>query len=263
MGIFDRKTITPKTFADALMGEQFWHTEIPETEIPQQLTEKAVILESFTQFVEEKLDENQSESVSFPGGEVVRKEDPTQLPLRPIFRSLEEWNKAQLAINGAQTWEMLTKSKNEHPLVLFIGETLVSLETFSNEVLPEFQVCFPVGVAELFQKMVQAMKLSPGEYVLTTLKTLETEKTPEQLFEEAYWWKPRFVVPLGAQACQAFLGPRERLASVHGKAFSLPRLPNGTEIVPLFHPSVIATNANMKKSTWTDMQKIMKVLGKV
>jgi hypothetical protein len=35
------------------------------------------------------------------------------------------------------------------------------------------------------------------------------------------------------------------------------------QVAPLFHPSVIASNINMKKSTWADMQKIMQALGKV
>lgn len=244
------------------MGELSWHTEIPEAEKPQELTEKALVLESFTQFVEEKLEENQSETMSFFGGEITRKEDPTQQPLKPVYSSRKEWEIAQSALLGEGTWDILAKSKKSSPLILFIGESLFPLEANSSEVLQEFQVCFPPGVAELFQKMVQAMKLDPTEYVLTTLKTLDSEKMPEQLFEEAHWWKPRFVVPLGAQACQALLGPRERLATIHGKTFNLPRLPSGTEIVPLFHPSVIATNANMKKSTWADMQKIMKVLDK-
>lgn len=253
MGIFDRKSTPPVTFADALMGELHWGVAEPMAAPRAELTEKAVVLESFTRFAAEKLAE--VPVIQFEGGEILKKSDPSQEPLVPRFPNRQDWELAQAKKIGA-AWERLTRGKNPRPLVLFIGETLYESEG------DEFALCFAPGVAELFQKMVQAMKLAPSEYLLSTLKTLTEEKSADELLEEAYWWQPRFVVPLGAQAAQAFLGPRERLAAVHGKTFALPRLPSGAEVMPLFHPGVIATNANMKKATWTDMQKLMKLIGK-
>ena len=237
------------------MGDLSWGAQLPSPELRPELTEKALVLESFAQFAQDKLEE--TPALKFEGGEIVLKEDPTQLPLTPQFASRPEWEQAQSAKLGS-CWQTLVNAKNAQPLVLFIGESIVDSAQEN-----EFALCFAPGVAELFQKMVQAMKLTTSEYVLTTLRTPTSEKSPEELFEETHWWRPRFVVPLGAQACQALLGPRERLAAIHGKSFTLPRLPVGTEIVPLFHPGVIATNANMKKATWTDMQRLMKLLGKV
>lgn len=260
MGIFDRKATPPKTFADALMGDLSFIGEETETTAPLELTEKALVLESFTQFAHEKLEEEATSELRFEGGEIVRKDSADQMPLKPRFPNRKAWESFQAQRLG-EAWSVLSAGKNPQPLILFVGESL-SIDPEAHGEKGEFALCFAPGVAELFQKMVQAMKLTHGEYVLTTLKTLTEEKTADELFEEAHWWRPRFVVPLGAQACQALLGSRERLASIHGKSYFVPRLPAGAEIVPLFHPGVIATNANMKRATWTDMQKLMKTLGK-
>lgn len=260
MGIFDRKATPPKTFADALMGDITFIQDESKVAEPPQLTEKAVVLESFTQFAEEQLEH--VPTFEFEGGQLLKKEDPNQMPLKPRFKARSEWEAGQAQSLGGAVWAALSAGKDPSPMILFIGESLL-VPAADPENVNEFLLCFPPPVAELFQKMVQAMKLAPREYVLTTLRTAESEKLTDELLEEIFWWRPRYVVPLGAQACQALLGPRERLASIHGKTFQVPRVPGPSEIMPLFHPGVIATNANMKKATWTDMQKLMKLLGKV
>lgn len=273
MGIFDRKGTPPQTFAEALMGDLVLDPSWVQEKLaasgaessagPSELSERALVLESFTQFANEKLAAEGSEPFQFPGGEVARKEDPAALPLRPIHGSRAEWAAAAEARVGAQTWQDMTQHKSRRPLVLFVSEAIGELPPEApGQVLPEFLHCFAPAVAEYFQRMVQAMKLAPQEYVLTGLRDARGEKNAQELFEEAWWWEARFVVPLGAQACAPFLGSRERLANIHGRFYSLPRLRAEAQVVPLFHPGVISTNMNMKKSTWVDMQKIMKALGK-
>jgi len=147
--------------------------------------------------------------------------------------------------------------------VLFLGEALRSDAVASAlpQVRAEFLVAFDPAVAELFQKMVQAMRLGASEYQLTALQDHSGERPRQLVLEEIFWQRPRVVVPLGARATSLLLGTRERLTSAHGKFFPLAEIP-GVEVFPLFHPGVILNNANMKKSTWTDMQKLMGVLGK-
>jgi uracil-DNA glycosylase family 4 len=55
----------------------------------------------------------------------------------------------------------------------------------------------------------------------------------------------------------------DRLAQVHGQFFSRKIGEKTFQVVPLFHPSIIETNQNMKKTAWADMQKIMKHLKKL
>lgn len=267
MSIFDKKAQAPETFAEALLGDLDLSHLAPAAPAPvrEPLTEKGVILESFTQFAEEKLAQAPAGVVSFPGGELAQKESKKS-KFAPVHASREAWLQAQATRTTPPLWGALTSGKG--PLsVLFIGEALRGPEALESEIAgirPEFLVSFPPPVADLFQKMVLAMKLAPEEFALTALQDAGGERTTEELLEEIFWRRPRFVVPLGARATQALLGARERLATVHGKFYGLDAIPDcGTQVVPLFHPSVIASNANMKKSTWIDMQKIMQALGKI
>lgn len=249
-----------------LAGVGLNESEVSEAVETPKLTEKALVLESFTRFAEEKIAESPAGVMTFPGGEVTKREDPSSQPLPLKHQDRAHWEAAQSQRLGSQVWQTLAQGKQVSPLVLFVGEALREESVLSQPIeaiRPEFLLSFLPPVADLFQKMVQAMKLAPAEYVLCALKDASGEKTTEELLEDIAWWKPRFVVPLGAQACQAILGSRERLASVHGKFYPTPRLLLETQVVPLFHPSVIASNANMKKSTWADMQKIMQALGKI
>ncbi|MBY0518351.1 MAG: hypothetical protein K2P81_15685 [Bacteriovoracaceae bacterium] len=269
MSVFDKKPLKPKTFQEALLGELNLESvglsgeEFSQPE--EKLTEKAVILESFTRFAEEKLAESPEGVVAFPGGEIVKKFDPSLMPYELKHSGLESWQQEQSKRMGSKIWSTLTQKKAAKPLIVFLGESLREEEALDEKGIQaslEFVISFNAPVAELFQKMVQAMKLQESEYRLMAIKDASGEKSTEELLEDIHWLSPQFVVPLGAQACQALLGSRERLASVHGKFFPVPRLETPTQICPLFHPSVIASNANMKKSTWADMQKLMKALGK-
>lgn len=60
------------------------------------------------------------------------------------------------------------------------------------------------------------------------------------------------------------LKSNDRLSLVHGEFFTR-KIGDETsiQVVPLFHPSIIETNQNMKKTAWVDMQKIMKHLKKL
>jgi uracil-DNA glycosylase len=268
MSEYAKKPAKPATFAEALMGDLTLEALGMKAEdvLPAPvLTEKAVVLESFARFAQEKIEESPTQSLQFDGGEIVKREDPNSIPYTTRFANRAQWEAQQRERLGERAWNTL--SQNKKPLVLFVGEALQSptvLDTPVEGVRTEFSLALPLAVADLFQKMVYAMKLTSEEYVLSALSDAKGERTAEDLLEEIHWWSPAFVVPLGAQATQAILGSRERLAMVHGKFFPAPRMPESKiQIAPLFHPSVIASNANMKKATWTDMQKIMQALGKI
>jgi uracil-DNA glycosylase family 4 len=265
MSLFDKKPKTPETFAEALMGDLDLSGQTSASS-PENLTEKAVLLESFTQFAEEQLSESPEGIMSFPGGELALKPTTKEGPFKPRFANLKDWSSSQEERVGSAAWQALRADK-EQVSVLFIGEAFLGIESLEADIKtirPEFLLSFSPPVADLFQKMVQAMKLNTSEYALTALQDMRGERETKDLLEEIHWLRPRFVVPLGARATQSLLGARERLASVHGKFFPLTQMEGcDIQVAPLFHPSVIASNINMKKSTWADMQKIMQALGKV
>lgn len=271
MDPFEKKAPkAPETFAEALLeGLDLSHLpQLAETRGPPRrpaatLTEKSAVLESLSQFAHEELQQSTDGVVRFPGGELVARTPAPQPAFAPQCASAADFARALEARIGALTGEALREGKQGPPLVLFLGEALRSdaVAAALPQVRAEFLVAFDPSVAELFQRMVQAMRLTTAEYQLTALQDHGGERPRQLVLEEIFWQRPRVVVPLGARATSFLLGNRERLTSAHGKFFPLAEIP-GVEVFPLFHPSVILNNANMKKSTWADMQKLMGVLGK-
>jgi len=261
---FESNRKKPETFAEALLGETSW---MPESEaVPavtkEELTEKAVVLESFTRFAEEKLSESPDQEIKFEGGSLALKTQGSYDPFVAKFSSLADWlTSLELRLNPSVI-ESLFTAKSQIRVLFYVDEIKLDIEVPATEPSREFLYCFEKDVAELFEKMVKAMKLKPLEFALSAVSFSGEPREQEDLLEEIHWRQPEFVVPLGAQATQALLGSKERLATIHGKYFLLPRLNSKTvHVVPLFHPNVISTNQNMKKSTWTDMQKMMKSMG--
>lgn len=267
--MFEKKSSKSMTFVDALLGDTDWCPLSLKPSRPQvsseNLTEKAVVLESFTRFAEEQLSESDNKTLSFPGGEIALKPKESEAEFQSSFLSFKDWSLSHQEKVGERIWQTVNRNKTNLK-VLFVAESYRPEEVLDMAEKPandEFLLCFEPQVATLFQKMVQAMKLEPSEFALSCIESKSGTRAKEELLDEVFWLKPQFVIPLGAQASQMFIGQRERLASAHGKYFPLSAITSFTShIVPLFHPSVIATNLNMKKSTWTDMQKIMQSLGK-
>jgi hypothetical protein len=253
----------PTTFAEALLGETGWLPEAEATASPvkAELTEKAVVLESFTRFAEEKIAESPAQEIRFEGGSLALKASSDQF-FSSHFQDAIQWAHSFEKRLGAEVFQALVASKKAVKILFYVDE--LKTDSLPNEVSGsrEFLYCFEKDVAELFEKMVKAMKLQTHEFGLSAVSLGGSPRMIEELWEEILWRGPTIVVPLGAQATQALLGNKERLASVHGKFYPLSAIKTKEiQIVPLFHPNVIATNQNMKKSTWADMQKIMGAMG--
>lgn len=253
-----------ETFAEALLGDTNWLPEaqpgIPAPKV--ELTEKAVVLESFTRFAEEKIAESPDRELVFEGGSLALKPQAFEQSFTPQFKTLEQWSASFEKQLGMEVFQNLVAPKRAIKILFFVDE--LKTETLPVEQIAsrEFLYCFEKDVAELFEKMVKAMKLQPGEFGLSVVSLAGSPRVLEEMWEEILWRQPVFVVPLGAQATQALLGTKERLATVHGKFYPLSAIKTREiQVVPLFHPNVIATNQNMKKSTWADMQKIMGAMG--
>lgn len=137
---------------------------------------------------------------------------------------------------------------------------------------------FMPEVQQLFFKMVKAMQVPDN--LFTTISVVESKVNDEEILAKMmaenkditinrlYHLKPRFVLCLGASVTNALLfddmKKMLRLSEVHGlfyqKKLSADFI---TTIVPLFHPEYLMVNPSMKKTTWEDMQKVMKSLNRI
>ena len=261
---FDKSKPNPSTFAEALIGDTSWLPEQDQShKQPKEiLTEKAVVLESFTRFMEEKIAESPDQQVHFEGGSLVMKEKTDEQEFTPQFAGSTEWLDDFKKRIGDEAFTHLVQAKKDINVLFYVDELKSEVAFGDSSASREFLYCFEKEVAELFEKMVKAMKLKPDEFAISAVNLNGSARELSDILEEIHHRTPDYVIPLGAQATQAILGNKERLASVHGKFFPLPTLRSkSTQVVPLFHPNVIATNQNMKKSTWADMQKIMQAMG--
>ncbi|AUN99464.1 hypothetical protein C0V70_15380 [Bacteriovorax stolpii] len=143
-------------------------------------------------------------------------------------------------------------------LVLFVGDT------------------YAEGKGEdLLGKMIQAMKLKPGEFnriqfdeklddindLAGNLTTPSAETT--NLIEQIEKFKPEIVVSLGATVTNILLGKREKLSGIHGQFFDKSAGSYHYNLMPLFHPDFLVINPNMKRTAWIDLQKVMERVGKI
>jgi DNA polymerase len=148
--------------------------------------------------------------------------------------------------------------------ILFVTESRVlPLDPEAQIPIPELTSFFPREVAELFYKMVLAMKVSWDDCgVMSFADSSAVPYGRASLLELLKKRRPAVIVTLGAQAFQGLTLSEERLANAHGKMHALPECPE-IPLYPLFHPTILIKNPSMKKTAWADMQKIMKHLKKL
>ena len=265
-----RQMPKPTTFAQALFPGAPWQTvSIKETSISEAkkpgFTEKKQVLESLERFAHEKATETASPVIKIPGGEVVIRPEPAWDGLAS-FGNLQAL-KDSLSLDQ-RPLDILLKHKVPGTVkAIFVTETFRPWQEIEGELkggfIDELLMGFPLKTAELFERMILAMKLTPEEVLLYPVE-VEGKNLAEEVMSLAGFLKPEVIITLGAKATQKILKSNDRLSLIHGQFFprSLGEL-GSYQVVPLFHPSIIETNQNMKKTAWTDMQKIMKHLKKL
>lgn len=127
-----------------------------------------------------------------------------------------------------------------------------------------------VGEAgELLSKIIQAMGFAREEiYVCTLLKCRPPEDRsplPEEieaclpfLRRQLEAIGPEVIVALGTLAAQTLLQTKEPISRLRGRFHDW----HGFRLMPTFHPAFLLQNAAMKREVWTDMQQVMRALGK-
>ena len=132
---------------------------------------------------------------------------------------------------------------------------------------------------DLLGKMIQAMKLRPGEFNRVkfneelenvndlTKNLVEPTVETKEVLEAINKFKPQIVVSLGATITNILLGKREKLSGIHGQFFdkSTGTAANSSnyQLMPIFHPDFLIINPNMKRTAWIDLQKVMERVGKI
>jgi hypothetical protein len=263
----------PTTFAQALFGEVHWSHETPRVPLKvdpvvtltDEYSEKVQVIESLERFAQEKFQEEKNTILKVPGGEIQLKKDPVWDDV-PSFSSLEDL-KGHLSLDH-HTVEICLARKNPSSIkVMFISESFRSYDDYASELKDEFLnqllPAFPLKTAEFFSRMIAAMKLVDAEILIYPTAVGDKDLTAEALSVAAFY-RPEVILTLGANPTHKILKIHERLSQIHGQFFQRKMSDDSNFlVVPLFHPSIIETNQNMKKTAWMDMQKIMKQLKKL
>lgn len=129
-----------------------------------------------------------------------------------------------------------------------------------------------VGAAgRLLDKMIAAMGYHRDEvYICNIVKCrppnnrkpepAEMEACMPYLREQIALVKPKVIVALGATAVMGLIGTTEGITRLRGKW----KLYKGvTPVMPTFHPAYLLRDPSKKRDAWTDLQEVMKHLGKL
>lgn len=266
-----RNPLPPKSFAEALLGDTSWlktnsPRETPKVIATQTYSEKAQVIESLERFAHEMTQDTQTRMIPLDGGE---------LHIRPVpgWDDLIHYETVDTLKESLKLDPRLVKIVLEHKVagtvkVLFVSEKFRNWEEVGTELksgfINELLAGFPLKTAELFERMIAAMKLDSSEVIIFPIEGTDEEDFSSNVMEIAAFYKPEMIVTLGAKATSKILKSADRLSMVHGQFFNRRMGESGEfQVVPLFHPSIIETNQNMKKTAWADMQKIMKHLKKL
>lgn len=263
---------TPKTFGEALLGETSWikKNSLKPARLPapskETYSEKVQVIESLERFAQEKTSELQSNIIKLDGGELHVRSEPGWDDLEH-FESAENL-KAHLRLEPRLLEIVLNGKRPKDVKALFVSETFRSWEEVSPELksglIDELLAGFPLKTAELFERMIRAMKLEAAEVLIYPVEGQDEVDFAKDVMEIAAFYQPEVIITLGAKATHKILKSNDRLSLVHGQFFNRRMGEKGNfQVVPLFHPSIIETNQNMKKTAWADMQKIMKHLKKL
>jgi DNA polymerase len=123
---------------------------------------------------------------------------------------------------------------------------------------------------QLLDKMIAAMGYARDDvYVCNVVKCRPPDnRTPERdeveacapyLAEQLALVQPKVLVALGASATRALTGTNEGIMRLRGKW----KLYKGqVPIMPTFHPAYLLRQPDAKRDVWTDLQEVMRLLGK-
>jgi hypothetical protein len=246
-----------KSFQDAVYGEVNWGEKslsLLDLKAPRtDFSEKSIILESFSHFAQDKLAESPDGRVVLERVEITKKSPQDQvdkwISQYESKSAWYEWMKTKIPLKLQHFYQDL------HPEVIVICDSNLPLNL---EAKLESELFFEKDVLDLWEKMLKAMNVSPHKKWTLSVEQLSMEEIKEFI----YWLQPKIVITLGAVAIQKLIQTKDRLSSLHGSSQILKMSDLQFLVIPLFHPSLLINNQNMKKTTWADMQTIIDILKK-
>ena len=205
-------------------------TVVTESTPEKSITEKTMILDSLHQFGKEALDENDQRPVQMQGIEITVKKGEVNTQVSHTFENVELVGKSELETEiETITNKALTNLRfkvgdlNRFSLkslnVIFVGDILQTHEIPAAETNNEFLSLFNSATADLFGKMVKAMRLTPEQYLLSATSfgdDKSRESYMDVLLKEIQFFKPELIITLGAAPTHAMLNMKKRLKEVHG-----------------------------------------------
>lgn len=150
---------------------------------------------------------------------------------------------------------------NPHAELVFVGEGPGEEE--DRQGLP-----FVGRAGQLLNQMIQAMGLERRQvYICNVVKCRPPgNRTPEKdevntclpfLERQLSVIRPKVIVCLGSVAVQALMGVHRPMSELRGKWFDY----RGMRLLATYHPAYLLRNPAAKRDVWSDLQKVMAVLG--
>jgi uracil-DNA glycosylase len=123
---------------------------------------------------------------------------------------------------------------------------------------------------QLLNRIIEAMKMRREDvYIANVVKCRPPENRaplPDEsatclpfLLRQIAAIRPRVVCALGGVAVQALLGTASSISRIRGE---FRNLPDGTPVMPTFHPAYLLRNPEKKKEVWEDMKKVLELLSR-
>ncbi len=121
---------------------------------------------------------------------------------------------------------------------------------------------------KLLTDMIKAMSLERSDvYICNVVKCRPPEnRTPEHdeiatcspfLLRQLECIRPKIIVCLGNVAAQSLLGTNKSISHFRGQWFDF----RGSRLIATYHPAYLLRNPAAKSDVWTDLKKVMAVLG--
>lgn len=227
---------------------------------PEAISEKSLVLDSFSQKVKEEMATNNSSKIVKNGAVIELKEvKGSNAQHKCVKLDLEQIKKQSAAMITDESVNIRYLGK-ENIKVLFVSDFLHIKENYDQN---EFNCLFEGDISNLFSNMVKAMKLSKSDFLLSAMKVkgeLEDVSYQSTLLSEINYFKPSLIITLGVSATHGLLDIKDRIKDIHGQFYSLSVNESEYDLLPLFSPHLLGSAPNMKKIAWADMQKAMEKL---
>ncbi len=241
-------------FQDAIFANMSWDFTITDYEPTSPIQGEAVLEQAPVADEKSKILESLKDYYHTQTGQN-KSEEKYDLNFKIQTKNKVEISKELINLFG-QEYETQFFGENNFK-VLFLTDEIVGNKNTKGDI---FDFCFEEDVALLFRKMVGAMNLDQSEYRIIETNADDSFELSKHIIAQ---YRPQVVVTLGAKSISKVLDKKTRLNHVHGQRFSGSINDFSFDIFPIFHPAYLLFNQDMKKTTWNDLQKIMKRIGKI